>query len=53
MELQSQGTWMGGGLKREVGVFLVKESEIERWKESGIEESLSASFLLKADPTGS
>ncbi len=29
VELQSQGTWMGGRLKREVGVFLVKERERE------------------------
>lgn len=36
VELQSRGTWMGGGLKREVGVFLVKEREVERWKESRI-----------------
>ena len=29
VELQSQGTWMGGGLKREMGVFLVRERDRE------------------------
>lgn len=39
VELQSQGTWKGGGLKREAGGVLVKEREW--WKESSIEELVS------------
>lgn len=51
VELQSQGTWMGGGLKREVGVFLVKEGAMEGWKEGGIWELVSICiFPLEGRP---
>lgn len=42
VKLRSQGTWMGGGLKREVGVFLM----YERAREMDVKGDRRASLYL-------